>query len=236
MVSNEPWEGCEIRLLLVEDTPDVAQAVVDCFVRHGDAVDLAATRAAAEDMLAVERFDAIILDINLPDGDGIELLDSERKKGQTTPVLMLTARMEIDDRVTALDVGADDYLIKPFDLRELEARVRALVRRAQGNPAEGARIMFGGLDVDLAGHTAHGPQGDLVLTRREFSLLEVLLLQRGRVVSKEQIFSRMFGFDEEDRNLNAIEIYVGRLRRKLEQTGVRIRTLRGLGYQLVQDD
>ena len=210
--------------------------MVKSFGRRGDAVDHAATSAAAEDLLAVQHYDVIVLDINLPDGDGLSLLAAQRRQGMQTPILMLTARLEINDRVAALDRGADDYLVKPFDLRELQARVRALARRGSHGPAEGSQIAFGDLAVDIAGQTVAAADRPLSLTRREFSLLDSLLANRGRVVSKEQIFERMFSFDETDVGLNAVEIYVARLRKKLDGSTVSITTLRGLGYQLVIRD
>ncbi|WDR07482.1 response regulator transcription factor [Devosia rhodophyticola] len=222
-----------MRILLVEDTHDVAGAIVASFGRRGDAVDHAITRAEANELLALQRYDVIILDINLPDGDGLSLLADQRRQGNTTPILMLTARLKIDDRVAALDQGADDYLVKPFDLRELEARVRALARRAQRDPSEGSVISYADLEVDIAGHTANLGGHPVNLTRREFGVLEALLINRGRVISKEQIFERMFSFDEDDVGLNAVEIYVARLRKKLEGGTVAIKTLRGLGYQLI---
>lgn len=214
----------------------MASAIVGRFSARGDAVDHAASRTDAEDMLAVQDYDLVILDINLPDGDGIDLLGDQRRKGLSTPVVMLTARLEVDDRVAALDFGADDYVVKPFDLRELEARVRALIRRTQGNATEGARITYGDLEVDLAGKTLLRAGEEILLTRREFSLLEILFANRGRVVSKEHIFERMFSFSETEVGLNAVETYMGRLRRKIEGGKVSIKTLRGLGYQMVSDD
>jgi two-component system response regulator TctD len=207
--------------------------VVKSFGRRGDAVDHAATSAAAEDLLAVQQYDVIVLDINLPDGDGLSLLAAQRRQGLLTPILMLTARLEVNDRVAALDRGADDYLVKPFDLRELQARVRALARRGSRGPGEGSAIAFGDLAVDIAGQTVASAGRPLGLTRREFSLLDALLANRGRVVSKEQIFERMFSFDETDVGLNAVENYVARLRKTLDGSTVSITTLRGLGYQLV---
>lgn len=221
--------------MLVEDTEDVASAIVDRFTSRGDAVDHCAGRSDAEDLLAVQDYDLIILDINLADGDGIELLGQQRRAGLATPVIMLTARIEVDDRVAALDFGADDYVTKPFDLRELEARARALIRRAQSSPSESATIVFGDLMVDLAGKTVLRGGETVSLTRREFSLLEILLVNRGRVVAKEQIFERMFSFNEVEVGLNAVETYIGRLRRKIEGGCVSVKTLRGLGYQLVSD-
>ncbi|MGV8856508.1 MAG: response regulator [Devosia sp.] len=221
-----------MRILLVEDTQDVAGAIVASFGRRGDAVDHALTRAAADELLAVQRYEVIILDINLPDGDGLSLLANQRRQGVTAPILMLTARLEVDDRITALDRGADDYLCKPFDLRELEARVRALARRSQRDPANGSVINYADLEVDIAPQTVNLAGQPISLTRREFAVLEALLLNRGRVISKEQIFERMFSFDEADVGLNAVEIYVARLRKKLDGGSVAINTLRGLGYQL----
>jgi two-component system response regulator TctD len=223
-----------MRLLLVEDTPDVAEAIVASFTRRGDAIDNAGTVADARDALAVQAYDVVILDMNLPDGCGAEILRDLRRAGNATPVLMLTARIEVEDRVAALDTGADDYLVKPFDLRELEARVRALARR--GGPDASGAVAYGDLVLDPAGKALSVGGQPVALTRREFSLLEALLSNRGRVMSKERIFERMFSFNEDEVGLNAIEIYVARLRRKLEASRVSIRTLRGLGYQLVADD
>lgn len=223
-----------MRLFLLEDTKDVAEAVVASFARNGAAVDHAATLAEARDFLAVQDYEVLILDINLPDGSGTELLAELRRGGSTVPVLMLTAQYEVEDRVAALDSGADDYLVKPFDLRELEARVRALARRDAGSRT--GALEFGALSLDPAARTVAVAGAPLNLTRRELSLLETLLRNRQRVMSKERIFDSMFGFDDQDVGLNAVEIYVGRLRRKLEGSGTAIRTLRGLGYQLVADD
>jgi DNA-binding response OmpR family regulator len=221
-----------MRLLLVEDTDDVADAIVASFERRGDAIDCVGSIEGAKDTLAVNDYEVIILDINLPDGEGTELLRTIRRQRKPTPVLMLTARMAVEDRVAALDIGADDYLVKPFDLRELQARVRALGRRA--GPDRSGVIEFGGLTVDPAGRVATSAGVPLSLTRREFSLLEALVANRTRIMPKERLFDRIFSMDEEEIGLNAIETYVARLRRKLEGSGVAIRTLRGLGYQLVR--
>lgn len=223
-----------MRMLLVEDTEDVADAVIAAFARRGHAVDHAATLRAGEDALAVQEYDVVVLDINLPDGSGIDLLRGMRGRGIATPVLMLTARLEVEDRIEALDIGADDYLMKPFDLRELEARVRALIRRTTDDSA--GSIAYGDLTVDIAGRTARIGETPLSLTRREFVLLEILLANRGRVMPKERIWERMFAFDSEEVGVNAIEVYVARLRKKLEGSRLSIRTLRGLGYQLQRDD
>lgn len=223
-----------MRILLVEDTEDVADPVVAAFSRRGHAVDHAPTREAAEDALAVQEYDLVILDLMLPDGSGTEVLRGLRDARRTTPVLVLTARLDVDDRVDALDSGADDYLMKPFDLRELEARARALIRR-QGEERRGT-IEYGDITLDAAGRTATIGGAPLNLTRREFGLLEILLANRGRVMPKERLFEKLFSFDETDVGINAVELYIARLRRKLTASSVSIRTLRGLGYQLEHDD
>ena len=223
-----------VRLLLIEDAEDVAEAIVVNFRRRGDAIDHVATAAAACSHVAAHVYDVLVLDIGLPDGDGIELLKSWRQQRNTTPVLVLTARLGIEDRVQSLDLGADDYLVKPFDIRELAARVRALARRAI--PERTARLDYGGLSMDPAGRTVFSGDREIRLSRREFSLLEGLMANRGRVTSKERLYGRIFDFDEQEVGTNAIELYVSRLRRKLVGSGVSIRTLRGLGYQMVADD
>jgi two-component system response regulator TctD len=220
-----------VRVLLVEDTEDVADAIATSFARRGDAIDCVDSVEAAQETLAVNDYEVIILDINLPDGLGTDILKGLRRQRKPTPVLMLTARMAVEDRVAALDIGADDYLVKPFDLRELQARVRALGRRA--GPDRSGVVEFGRLTLDPAGRVASCDGVPLSLTRREFSLLEALMVNRTRVMPKERLFERIFSMDDEEIGLNAIETYVARLRRKLDGTGVAIRTLRGLGYQLV---
>ncbi|TPE52457.1 response regulator transcription factor [Amaricoccus solimangrovi] len=222
-----------MRVLLLEDALDVAEAVEASFSRRGDAVDHAARVADALELIAVQDYDVAILDVGLPDGSGTDVLAALRAAASPTFVLMLTARSKVDDRVSALDEGADDYLVKPFDLRELHARVRALTRRAGESRA--ALIEFGDIVFDPA-QCALSVQGvPVTLTRREFSLLEIMLANRGRVIPKERILDRMFSFNEEEVGVNAVETYVARLRRKLEGSSVSIRTLRGLGYQLVAE-
>ena len=222
-----------MRVLLVEDTEDVAGAVCESFARRGDAVDHAATIAGATDCIAVQSYDVVILDIGLPDGSGKDLLQTIRASGQATPVLVLSARSQIEERVSLLDEGADDYMVKPFDLRELHARVRALARRQVADRAP--VIEFGDLRFDPAGQDLMIDGVRVQLTRRELSLLEVMLSSRGRVISKERIHECMFSFNEDDVGMNAVEICMTRLRRKLEGSRVRIKTLRGLGYQMVAD-
>jgi two-component system response regulator TctD len=222
-----------MRLLLLEDTEDVADAIVASFGRRGDAVDHVTSVDEAKSAIGVQSYDVMILDIGLPDGLGTDVLRFARDKGVVTPILMLTARSDIDDRVSALDRGADDYLVKPFDLRELHARVRAMQRR-QDQDRSGI-IAFGDIVFDPAGLTVEVAGQAVVLARREFNLLEILLANRERVVPKEKIFDRMFSFNDESVNVNAVELYVGRLRKKLGTSRVSIKTLRGLGYQLVDE-
>ena len=162
-------EGLQMRVLLVEDTEDVADANAASFIRRGDAIDCVDTVQAAEDTLAVNDYEVIILDINLPDGQGTDILRTLRRQRKPTPVLMLTARMAVEDRVAALDIGADDYLVKPFDLRELQARVRALGRRT--GPDRSGIIEFGPLALDPAGRVATRGGEPLSLTRRELAYL-----------------------------------------------------------------
>ncbi|MFD0979104.1 response regulator [Tropicimonas aquimaris] len=220
-----------MRVLLLEDAPDVAEAITERFRQRGDVVDHVVTLRSAYDFISVQDYDVAILDIGLPDGEGTEVLKSLRDKQVPTPVLMLTARTKVDDRVSALDSGADDYLVKPFDLRELEARVRALHRRGMGELT--GVLEFENLTLDTAGGMARIGGAPVALTRREISLLEILMNNRGRVVPKEKIYDRMFAFGDEPASLNAVEIQIGRLRKKLDGSGTAIKTLRGLGYQLV---
>jgi DNA-binding response OmpR family regulator len=222
-----------MRLLLVEDTEDVAEAIAASFARRGDAVDHFGTVAEAAEAVAVQDYDVAILDIMLPDGSGTDVLRALRAARKQTRVLMLTARSDVDDRVAALDGGADDYVVKPFDLREIQARVRALTRRTAAERT--GVVEFGDLVFDPAGRSLDIAGTPVSLTRREFSLLEIMLADRGRVIPKQRIFDRMFSFNEEEVGLNTVEIHMGRLRRKLEGSRVQIRTLRGLGYQLVAE-
>ncbi|MEW9922044.1 response regulator transcription factor [Marimonas sp. MJW-29] len=223
-----------MRLLLVEDTEDVADAIVASFQRRGDAIDHARSVKDAADALAVQEYDVVVLDIGLPDGSGLHLLTSVRSSGSRTPILMLTARSDVEDRVAALDKGADDYLVKPFDLRELHARIRAMLRRQ--DPDRSGIITFGDILFDPSGLTVEIAGDPVSLPRREFSVLEILLANRGRVVPKEKLFDRMFSFNDDEVNVNAVELYVGRLRKKLAASRVSIKTLRGLGYQLIDGE
>jgi two-component system OmpR family response regulator len=218
-----------MRLLIVEDHPILADGLIIALKSADYAVDHAATGEQADHMLAAQHYDAVILDIGLPKLDGYEVLRRMRRKGSKTPVLMLTARDALEDRVKGLDLGADDYLTKPYDLPELEARVRALIRRGQSGG--GADLTHGDLALDTAGRRATIKGVPLDLSARELGVLEVLMLRAGRVVSKEQLAEQLYGWGEEV-GANAIEVYMHRLRKKLEAAGVNIRTIRGLGYLL----
>lgn len=222
-----------MRILVVEDTEDVAWPIKAKLERDGHAVDCALSASAAYDCIAVHNFDLIILDINLPDGCGFEILRALRDHGNPAPVLALTARSDIEDRVSALDLGADDYMVKPFDLRELQARVRALLRRSSGETS--GIFEHGPLRYDQAQRKVTINGDEIKLTPREMSLLEIFLMHLGRALTKEEIHAKLFGFDENSA-LNAIELYVARLRRKLAGSAINIQTLWGVGYRVTVDD
>jgi two-component system response regulator TctD len=212
--------------MVIEDDPDLGDALVQRLSREGHAVDWEKDGEAADDILQYQDYEVVILDIGLPGMDGFEILRRLRRRGSRTPVLMLTARSELEDRVGALDVGADDYLSKPFDFREFDARCRALLRRSQGLASNVSHV--GKLTFDRVTKIAQVGDTQLKLPSREFRLLEIFLANLGRVVSKEQIASQLFDFEDEA-GPNAIELYVGRLRRKLDGA-LAIRTIRRLGY------
>jgi two-component system OmpR family response regulator len=221
-----------MRLLLVEDDEPLAQGLAGSLRLGGYTVDTVTRGAHASAALAVETFDAVVLDLNLPDTDGLILLRQWRNQGLRMPVLILSARDEIEDRVKGLDLGADDYLVKPFDVSELEARLRVLIRRMQGGLVDN-RIELGALSLDLNARRAQLKEQELLLTPREFALLQMLAMKAEQVLPKEQLISRLSDF-EQDMSPNALDILIHRLRKKLEGSGLGIRTLRGLGYLLEQ--
>jgi len=223
-----------LRLLLVEDTFDMAEAIMIRLDRSGIACDLAKTLEEARSLLDVQRYDVIVLDLNLPDGLGTDLLKELRQKSDRTPVLVLTAEFSVDDRVSTLNSGADDYLVKPFDYRELEARIQALYRREQGDKAE--ELAIGDLTFNATARVVRLKEAPVNLTRREFSLLELFIRNRGKVLSKERLFDGIFSFQDTDVSMNALELYVARLRKKLSGSSVVIETQRGLGYKLEVHD
>lgn len=218
-----------MRILLVEDHPPLAASVAQALRGAGWTVDLLADGMAADHALASEDYALAILDVGLPRLDGFQVLARLRARGKTLPVLMLTARGEVADRVHGLNLGADDYLAKPFELSELEARVKALLRRSVLGGEQLQRC--GALVFDLGTRRFSLGAELLNLTSREQAVLQALIARPGRVMSKEQLADQVFGLDEEA-SPDAIEIYVHRLRKKLEGRGVRIVTFRGLGYLL----
>lgn len=222
-----------MRILIVEDTLDLAEGVIAHLSRSGITCDHATTIEDARDCRAVQRYDAVILDINLPDGSGLSLLRDMRAAADRTPVLMLTALASVDDRVEALDQGADDYLGKPFDQRELEARLRALIRRDAARKEE--TITLGSLTYVLKDRSAVLDGRALDLTRREAALLDTLIRHQGQYVSKTRLYDSLYGFDDADVGVNAIELYIARLRKRFAGCDVTITTQRGVGYRLGLD-
>ncbi|GGA94527.1 DNA-binding response regulator [Brucella endophytica] len=221
-----------MRILLVEDTQDVGEAISRRFETVGHTVDWETDGQVASDILDFTDYDLVILDVMLPGLNGFEILRRLRQAKKSIPVLVLTARSEIEDRVGALDLGADDYLVKPFDFRELEARARVLLRRSAGEATN--VIECGDIVLDRSSRSVRVGKREVQLKRREMTLLEILATRPGRVFSKDELLDQLFGFDEAAGH-NAIELYVGRLRKKLEGSRARIVTVRGLGYQLVSD-
>ena len=215
-----------MRLLVVEDDPLLAEGLMRTLARAGHAVEHASGGRHASTLLAGRNYDLVVLDIGLPDIDGFEVLRRLRQRRTTANVLVLTARDAVEDRVHGLDLGADDYLTKPFSLTEFEARVRALLRRGASVPT---RLTVGALAIDVAAKRVRAHDHQIELTPREWALLEVFLSHPGRVLSKEQIAESLFSFDE-ILSANAIEVHVSRLRTKIEQGGFHIRTVRGFGY------
>ena len=216
-----------MRILLIEDDPGLGNAVRDQIAAEGHMPDLAPTLSYARDLLATMPYDLILLDLGLPDGRGIDFLKALRAKGSVTPVMILTAHDRITERIEGLNAGADDYMIKPFDLAELSARIAAVARRYAGNP--NPLITLGALKIDLAAHAIHGPKGQIDLSQREWIIFEALLQRPGQIVSKSQIEDQIYDFDSEVES-NTIEVYVSRLRKKLGKDVVQ--TLRGMGYRL----
>jgi DNA-binding response OmpR family regulator len=218
-----------MRVLIVEDDAILADAMSGELRKAHHAVDCLASGTAADSVLLSQDYDAIILDLGLPGMDGFEVLRRLRKRRKRVPVLILTARDALDDRVRGLDLGADDYLIKPVELQELAARMRAVVRRAQG--AFDSEVNVGSLVLDSAGRRVLLNGIALELSSREFAVLEILITRSGRVVSKEALMQGLYESDREV-GVNAVEIFVHRVRKKLQDSGVNIRTVRGLGYLL----
>jgi two-component system OmpR family response regulator len=217
-----------MRILIAEDDAIIADGLSRSLRQGGYAVDWAPNGQEADAALLTVAYDLLILDLGLPKMTGLEVLKRLRGRSSSLPVLILTAMDGTGDRVKGLDLGADDYMVKPFDLAELEARVRALTRRSSGTTPT---IQCGQLSYDQVGRVAQIQGLPLELSAREIGLLEVLLSRMGRLVSKDQLVDQLCGWGEEVSH-NAIEVYIHRLRKKIEPGGVKIATVRGLGYCL----
>ncbi|MHA6324287.1 response regulator transcription factor [Roseivivax sp. CAU 1753] len=219
-----------MRITLVEDNLSLAKGICYRLEDAGHAVDILGNGDEADHYLKSDGADLIILDINLPGTDGLTLLKQLRQRDDKRPVILLTARSDTEDRVTGLDAGADDYLIKPFEMAELEARVRALLRR-RSVPQQHIE-MVGTLTYDVAGRQLFDDETEIDLPRREMSVFECLFAANGRIVSKSTLLDHAYGVGA-DVTDTVVEVYVSRLRRRLSPYGIQIRTQRGLGYQLV---
>jgi len=223
-----------MRILLTEDDPALADLLLRAGRQEGYSVDWVGDGVAADMALVSETYDALVLDLGLPRMDGLEVLKRLRKRGSHLPVMILTAREAIADRVTGLDSGADDYLPKPFAVAELQARLRALVRRHHGGAAA-ARMELGKLRFDTATRQVFLGDEEIELSSREREVLSSLLHKAGKVISKHALISAISSWDATVGS-NAIEVYVHRLRKKLEPAGITIRTVRGLGYLIESVD
>ena len=216
-----------MRILLIEDEPTLGEAVREHVAASGHAVDHVLRLDDARAALRAVDYALVLLDLHLPDGRGLDLLKSLRSTGDRRPVIILTARDQIRDRIEGLNAGADDYLVKPFDLDELNARVAAVARRASGDPSPVVRL--GGIEIDQSGRDVRRDGHRIDITGREWAVLDQLLSRRNRIVTKEQIEEALYPFGEEIES-NAIEVHVSRLRKKLGRDF--IETVRGIGYRL----
>jgi two-component system, OmpR family, response regulator len=216
-----------MRILLVEDEAHLAAAVRDHLVANGETVDWCACLADADAALRSTDYGLVVLDLHMPDGRGIDFLRDMRKRGDGTPVLIASARDQISDRIEGLDSGADDYIVKPYDLDEMIARIGAIKRRHAGTPSP--VLMLGTLAIDMVAKRVTSDGKDIPITRREWAILEALLRRPNAVLSKEQLEDVLYAFGE-DVNSNAVEVHISRLRGKLGRGT--IRTLRGVGYSI----
>ena len=219
-----------MRVLLAEDDAMIGAAVRDRLRSQGFAVDWVRDGRAADMALAAEAYDLLLLDLGLPGREGLAVLKGLRARGSTLPVVILTARDAVDDRVAGLDAGADDYIVKPFDLKELEARLRAVLRRQAGHAS--SVIEHGRLSLDLVAHELRQDGVLVPLSPREFALLHALLERPGRVLSRAQLEERLYGWGEEVGS-NVVEVHIHSLRRKLGTE--LIRNVRGVGYRVPED-
>ena len=220
-----------MRLLYAEDEKSLARAVSTILVKNNYSVDVVYDGQAALDYLATENYDGAILDVMMPKVDGFEVLRQMRARGDRTPVLLLTARGEIDDRVAGLDSGANDYLTKPFDMKELLARIRAMSRVLSVQPDK--TISFGAVTLDCASYDLTGPGGSTKLAGKEFQMMEMLMRNPRKLVSTEAFMDRIWGYDSEA-ELNIVWVYISTLRKKLKgiDADIEIKAQRGLGYYL----
>ncbi|MCT7666407.1 response regulator [Shinella kummerowiae] len=218
-----------MRILLVEDNDALADGLSAILKGTGHAVDVVRDGTSADAAIASENFDLVILDLTLPEMDGLDVLRAMRARKDKASVLILTARGAPEERVRGLDLGADDYMIKPFDISEFEARVRMLLRRQAG--LRSSAITYGGVALDLNSRTFSAEGTPLDIPARELGLLEILFMRAGKVVAKEAIMQSLAAFDD-DLSANAIEQYVSRLRKRLAPHGLTVRTARGIGYYL----
>ncbi|WP_373237565.1 response regulator transcription factor [Cohaesibacter celericrescens] len=218
-----------MKVLVIEDSEDVAFAICERLKSRGNRTEHCANGADGADLVKCGDYDCVVLDINLPGASGFEVLASLRKDKIDTPILILTARDQIGDKVNMLDLGADDYMVKPFALEELEARLRAISRRKEGrsNPV----LTVGDLSLDLSARSVSLRGEPMDLGHREVQLLEYLMKKPGHTISKEQLVTKLFGFDDTG-SPNAVELLISRLRKKLENSKLEILTQRGVGYQL----
>ena len=218
-----------MRILLVEDNQALAEGLTTILRGSGYVVDAVADGASAEAVAAAETYDLVILDLNLPEMDGLDVLRSMRARQNKAAVMILTARGTPEERVKGLDLGADDYMIKPFDISEFEARIRVLLRRQAW--LRSSVVQYGGVTLDLPSRTFSSHGVPLDIPAREVALLELLFMRAGKVVSKDAIVASLTGFGD-DLSANAIEQYVSRLRRRLAPHGLTVKTARGIGYYL----
>lgn len=218
-----------MKVLIVEDTVELARALRDFFALGGHSADIAGDLSSAQDYLSVSHYDMVLLDIMLPDGDGRGLLKSIRKRDDSIPIIVMTAKSEISDRIDVLDIGADDYIVKPFEFAELEARCRAVLRRQKGQNQ--TKLSYGSVSLFPLLATLEFKNKQQNLRNRELRLLEIFFNNPEMIHSKEQLTDRLFSLSEEVTD-NTIEVYVGRVRKKLVGSGLEIITMRGLGYRL----
>ena len=220
-----------MRILIAEDDAELADGLTQALRQSGHAVDRVRDGLLADRALASTPFELLILDLGLPELDGFEVLKRLRLRRNDVMVLILTAEDDVESRIRGLDLGADDFLTKPFALGELEARIRALARRGQGGSA--SRAQCGALVLDSAGQRIYAAGEPIELTRAEFMVLATLIERCGKVVSKSQLFERLYDW-EANANQSAVAVYISRVRKKIEPAGASVRVVRGLGYLLEQ--